>query len=199
MKGNYLIASSLFLYVPSQGNNTSNANNIPFNYLFTQQIFIRFWLRASTALGTLLFAVWSKWKIHQTRAFKTQWREKLHFGMAMRTLTPFRKPRASAEFILQPAASSTAEGNQSSSCPEQVLSHTARATSDQFGAVLTVTELLLPGAVMPKGAHAPWTNNRPPVWINAPHSLRSDEWSTSEAKLYFAEWAFFAKLRGVLF
>lgn len=117
MKGNYLIASSLFLYVPSQGNNTSNANNIPFNYLFTQQIFIRFWLRASTALGTLLFAVWSKWKIHQTRAFKTQWREKLHFGMAVRTLTPFRKPQASAEFILQPSASSTAEGNQSIQLP----------------------------------------------------------------------------------
>lgn len=70
MKGNYLIASSLFLYVPSQGNNTSNANNIPFNYLFTQQIFIRVWLHASTALGTSLFAVWSKWEIHQTRAFK---------------------------------------------------------------------------------------------------------------------------------
>lgn len=165
MKGNYLIASSLFLYVPSQGNNTSNANNIPFNYLFTQQIFIRFWLHASTALGTLLFAVWSKWKIHQTRAFKTQWREKLHSGTAMRTLTPFRKPWALAEFILQPWASSTAEDNQSFSCPAHVLSHTASATSDQFGGSSDSHGTAAPrcGAATPKEAHAPWTNKIPPI------------------------------------
>lgn len=71
--------------------------------------------------------------------------------MAMKAVAPLRKPWAWVEFILQPssqlkAASYAAAGHMSSPNPS--------ATSDQFGAVLTDMELLLPCVLMPKGAHA---------------------------------------------